>query len=207
MVDELCTLAQVKAQNGIPDTTDDAVLTTFIDSVSAFIQGYTSRKFNPISSATYYFDTRAGYVLRVPIGIRAVTLLEVATSHQPDSGGTYTTVAASDYILRPRPYEGMDGWPYTEIQISRATLTGTITAFGTYQNGARVTMTAGFASVPLDIQSVCIDAVIAAYQARSDGTSSTLGADDISIAPWRDYFMRGSPQRAILDRYKYWAVT
>ena len=131
----------------------------------------------------------------------------MASSHQPDTGGTYTTVASTDYLLRPRAYEGMDGWPYTEIHISRGTLAGTVTSFGTYQNGAKVTMTAGFAAIPKDIEAVTIDAVVAAKQAMSDGASSVIGADDIALAPWRDYFGRGSPQRNTLDRYRYWAVT
>ena len=207
MADQLCTTAQVKARLGITDTVDDVVISELIDEVSGFVQGYTSRKFNPITSTTYYFDTRYGYVLRVPIGIRAVTLLEVASTHQPDSGGTYTTVPATDYLLRPRSYEGMDGWPFTEIQFSRGTLTGTLSTFYTAQNGARVTMTAGFAAIPVDIQSVTIDAVVAAKQAMSDGASSVIGADDLAIAPWRDYFRNGSPQMRILDRYRYWAVT
>lgn len=206
MSDQLVTTAQVKAQNGIPDATDDAVISAFIDEVSAWIEGYTSRKFVAEASATYVFDTQAGYVLRVPRGIRAVTSMGVNNSaHQPDSGGSYTTVAAHDILLRPKAEANDVGWPFMEVRISRNP-TGSITAFGSIENGCTITGDFGFATVPLDIQGVTIDAVIAAYQSRSDGASSTIGADDISIAPWRDFFMRGSPQRKILDSYRHWGL-
>lgn len=206
MADQLCTLAQVRlrirAEAG--DTGDDPLITELIEQVSAWIQGYTGRRFVPVASADYFFDTLAGYVLRVPIGIRAVTFLGVNSSvHQPDAGGTYTEVPATDYLLRPKAQDIEGGWPFTEIHISRGTLAGTVTSFGRIDNGAKVTMTAGFASTPLDIQSVTIDAVVAAYQARGDGASSVIGADDLAIAPWRNFFGRGSPQRLTLERYRY----
>lgn len=209
MADQLCTTAQVKARlfpAGIADTTDDVLISELIDQSSGWIEQYTGRKLLPVTSATWLFDTEAGYVLRVPMGIRAVTLLEVATSHQPDSGGTYTTVAATDYILRPKAQD-LDGWPFTEIQFSRGTLAGTISSFGRYQNGARVTATTGFAVTPVDIQAVAIDAVVAAFQQRKYGASSTMGADgDMTMPPWSKFFGRGSPQRGTLDRYLYRSV-
>jgi hypothetical protein len=207
MADQLCTLAQVEARILSTDAVDDAMITELIEEVSAFIQGYTGRKFVPVASADWFFDTQAGYVLRVPMGIRAVTFLGVNNSaHQPDSGGTYTTVPASDYLLRPKAQDNLDGWPFTEIRLSRGTLTGTISAFGTIENGAKVTMTTGFAATPKDIEAVAIDATVAAYQARQDGASSVIGADDLAIAPWRNFFGRGSPQRATLDRYRFYGL-
>ncbi len=206
MADQLCTTAAVKAQNGIPDTVDDAVISTFIDEVSAWIQGYTGRKFVAEAAATYTFDTAAGYVLRVPRGIRSITSMGVATTHQPDTGGAYTTIPAHDILLRPKDEANDVGWPFFEVWLLRGGLTGTISQFATAQNGCTITGNFGWATIPPEISGVTIDAVIAAYQSRSDGASSVLGADDIAIAPWRDFFTRGSPQRKILDSYRYWGL-
>lgn len=209
MADQLCTTAQVKARinpAGVSDAVDDTLISELIDQVSSWIEGYTGRKLLSVGSADYYFDTRSGYVLRIPFGIQSVSFLGVATSAQPDSGGTYTTVPASDYLLRPRTQDGPIGWPYTEIWISRATLTGTIARFVTAQNGAKVTMVAGFATTPPDVQAVAIDATVAAYQNRKIGTSGVIGAEGDAIVPWVSFFSAGSPQRATLNRYRYHTI-
>ena len=184
MADALCTIAQVKARlfpAGPADTADDAMLTELVEEVSDYIQHYTGRKFVPVASADYYFDTTAGYVLRIPMGIRAVTFLGIANlAHQPDTGGTYTTIAAANILLRPSPADLPVGWPATEIRLSRAqTLT-----FGTIENGAKVTMTAGFAATPPDVAAVAIDGTVSAYQMRKNGASGVFGADSDTGVPW-----------------------
>jgi len=179
----LCTIAQVKARlfpAGVADTTDDTLLTELVGEVGAWIAHSTDRAFEPVASADYYFDTTAGYVLRVPMGVRAVTFLGVATSHQPDTGGTYTTIAAANILLRPSVADLPAGWPATEIRLSRAQNV----TFGNIENGAKVTMTTGFAAVPPDIEAVAIDGVVSAYQMRKNGTSGVFGADDSTGVPW-----------------------
>lgn len=207
MADQLCTTAQVKARifpAGVTDTADDVLISELIDQVSDYIEQYTGRKLVPVTSTTYVFDTVAGYVLRVPIGIRSISSFGVNNlTHQPDSGGSYTTVAASDYLLRPKPQDGAQGWPFTELQISRGTLAGTITRFGNIANGATITGTFGFATTPPDIQGVCIDAVVAAFEARKDGASGVIGSELGALTPWSNFFGPGSPQRATIDRYRY----
>lgn len=204
MADQLCTTAQVKLRIfpvGVTDTSDDALISELIDQVSDYIQQVTGRQFTPISSTTYVFDTIAGYVLRIPIGVRTVTSFGLNTmAHQPDSAGSYTTLAAADYLFRPKTQDLPDGWPFTELWLSRATLFG---GFGNVQNGASITGTFGFAATPPDIQGVAMDATIAAYQARKLGTSGVIGANEGALTPWADFFGFGSPQRATLERYRY----
>lgn len=203
MADQLCTIAQAKARLSITDATDDSLFTELVNEVSAFIQGYTGRKLVPDTGATYTFDTDAGYVLRIPRGIRAVTSLGVATlAHQPDSGGTYTTVPASDYLIRPRVQDRREGWPAFEIRLSRGTLSGTVSRFGRIDNGALITGDFGFAATPDDIQAVAIETVVAAYTVRKAPASGLAGVANVPIASYAQYFWRGSPQRIVLDRYR-----
>lgn len=206
MADQLCTIAQVKARvnpAGVSDTADDTMLTELVEQVSDWIQHFTGRKLVPITSTTYIVDTQAGYVIRFPIGVRSVSALAVNnTAHQPDTGGSYTAIAAANILLRPTASELPVGWPSTEIRISRAATTGPL-RFGTIENGASVTGTFGFAATPPDVQSVAIDAVVAAYQNRKMGASGVIGAEGDAIVPWVSFFSSGSPQRATLERYRY----
>ena len=209
MADQLCTTAQVKARlfpNGVTDTSDDTLISELIDEVSAWVQSYTGRKLVPETGITYVFDTEAGYVLRIPRGIRSITSMGVATTHQPDTGGVYTTVPASDRLLRPLTADAPEGWPPTEVRISRGTLTGTIASFARADNGATITGNFGFAAIPKEIEAVTIDAVVAAFQARRNGASAVMGAEGMAMPEWMHYFGRGSPQRGTLDRYRYYGL-
>ena len=206
MADQLVTTAQIKARlfpAGVSDAADDTLISELIDQVSGWIENYTGRKFVAETGATYVFDTEAGYTLRIPRGIRTITSMGVALTHQPDSGGSYTTIAAADRILRPKAQELPEGWPYFEVRFSRGTLAGTISRFANAENGCTITGNFGWATVPQDIQAVTIDAVVAAYQNRANGASSTLGADSTALPPWSTFFGRGSPQRGTLDRYRW----
>jgi hypothetical protein len=209
MADQLCTTAQVKArlQNAatgvVFSVTDTTMIGELIDEVSDWIEHYTGRKLVPDNAATYVFDTVAGYVLRVPMGIRSITSMGInVLVHQPDTGGTYVTLSAATLLLRPRSGDLPFGWPPTEIHLSRATSS----VFATVENGATVTGNFGWAATPPDIQAVCIDAVVAAFQSRKNGASSALGVEDSALPPWSGFFGRGSPQRGTLDRYKSWAI-
>ena len=207
MADQLCTTAQVKTRIGITDAGDDALLSELIDQVSSWIESFTGRKLIPEAGVTKTFDTEAGYVLRIPRGIRAITSMGVAPSvHQPDTGGTYTTVPASDRLLRPLAADLPEGWPPTEVRISRGALTGTISAFGRIDNGCTITGDFGFAATPPDIQAVAIEAVVNAYQVRKNGAAGAIGADGMAIAPWVQFFSKGSPQRGTVERYRYGGI-
>jgi hypothetical protein len=210
MADQFCTPAQVKARLQTSSGTtwtasDDTLISELIDEATAFIQDYTHRRILPEPAATYLFDTVAGYVLHVPRGIRAITSMGVATTHQPDSGGSYTTIVAADRIIRPKAADLINGWPPTQVQIARSA-TGTIRSFVTAENGCTITGDFGFVAVPDDLEAVCIDACVTAWQSRKDGTSGVIGAEDSAITPWNTYYSKGSPQRATLDRYRWLAV-
>lgn len=201
----LASVDEVKLRLGITDSTDDALITGLISQISAWIEGYTGRKFGPEDGATYTFDTNAGYTLRIPMGIRLVTSMGISSmSHQPDSGGTYTTVTAASILLRPKSADLPTGWPPTEVLMFRGT--NTTPLFGTIQNGATITGNFGFAATPPEIQSVCIDATIAAYAVRKMGASGVIGMEDTAAVPWVRFFSKGSPQRGTLDRYRYYGM-
>lgn len=195
---DLTTLARVKAQLKITDATDDAYLAVLISDVSDWIEEYTGRKLTPEAATSYVFDTAAGSELRIPRGIRTVSVFGVATTDQRDAGGSYTTLDLADVLIRPSPAERRPGWPGTRILI-RGTTARLVDAL----NGAIVTGDYGFAATPPEIMRIADDAVVAAYQARRAGLSGVIGADDTpQPLAWASYFGWGSPQRQTLMRMR-----
>lgn len=201
MADQLCTIAQVKARlTGFSagDVTDDTMLTEIVNEVSAAIQNYCGRKLVPDNAATYVFDTESGQTLRIPYGIRTITSMGVAQTHQPDAAGTYVTIPAADILLRPKAIDAPIGWPFFEVRITRGTKTGTVAYFARADNGCTITGNFGFAATPDDIQSVAIDACAVAYAIRGNPSSYIIGPDDTPISP---YFAKNSRQTQTLNRY------
>lgn len=200
MVDQACTLADVKAQLRITSAGDDAYITTLIQGVTDWMQSEAgaNRKLTDQGAATILFDTAAGSAIDVSrYGIRSVTTLSIATSNQPDTGGTYTAVAASDIVLRPPAGDRLEGMPATSIVIlgSSARLYDAI-------NGASVQGSFGPSATPLRLARIACDAVCAAFQSRRAGASGVIGADQLSVPPWSAYFAWGSPQWRTLRAFR-----
>jgi len=196
MSDQLCTTADVKARIPIADANDDALISDLIDGVSDWIEDATGRKLVPVAATTYTLDSTYGSVIAVRIGVRAVSMVEIATGDQPDTGGTYTTFTGS-VLLRPTAIDRRVGWPATEIWLG-----GLVPQLRTAINGVRVTGDWGFATVPPAIKQLAVDAVVSAYQTRGKPSSSTLGAEGYAVFPWATFFSPGSPAARTVARYR-----
>lgn len=173
------TAALLKAQTGIPDTTDDAVLGAVCDRINAFIEGYTRRILAPIASATYAFDVEeptrrldvtqhaSGFVG----GLRAISLLEVA----PHTGAPYSTLPASDYFLRD---VSMPAAPFDRVVLSDVP-SGGYSRFPRGLATVRITATAGWAVIPDDIIEVALTAATRAWHAIQSGQTDMVGTDEM----------------------------
>jgi hypothetical protein len=111
------TLSEFKAAIGIgtADTTDDTALQSVLDATDALIDNYTDRRqgFGTASETRYYTADAFEYVLIDDL----VSITALTTDDNGD--GTYPTtwVAGTDYNLAPGN-AALDGWPYTEIDVS-----------------------------------------------------------------------------------------
>lgn len=108
-------LAQVKRQLRISDTTDDEVLKTTISNVSRQIDQFCDRHFFPIV-AVKYFETDDYSELSIPgEDLLSVTTLEV----DQDDDGTYEESWASNtYVLCPRnAATEYPSRPYWEVEV------------------------------------------------------------------------------------------
>ena len=171
----ICALWDVQQELGT--TADSELIIEKIRQVGAEINGKTGRLFTrtPASgTTTYLFDVeQSGRTLCVPKGIASATTLEVASGSQPETGGTYTTVTAAQWFLRPVTAQREFGWPATEIVISD--VSGSY--FQSGYNTARVTMALGWDTVPYDIQAIALRAVVASYLSKGSGAGgvATVG--------------------------------
>lgn len=204
---DLCTLADVKLRlwpdGDTTDTTSDSLLNEFIPQATEDIQGYCGRQFVADTvDVAYYFDMRARTrVLYVPKGIFSVTTLEVAVQTQPPSGGTYTTMAATTYNLRPTAANRTlgPGQPPDELELSDSPSGQT---FYAGYNTVRLTGKLGWLSVPVTINAVALAAVIRRYAARQSGQVPFIGGEGFG-GPTLRY--TSPEEREQLDRYAYLA--
>src|SRR4051812_792425 len=91
------TATALKTLLGITDSSDDTLLGLICDRVNSYIEEVTGRVIAPVSSAAYTFDGDGSDRLFIPMGVRTISLLEIAES----SGGSYVTETSTNYFLRP----------------------------------------------------------------------------------------------------------
>lgn len=170
------TAALLKARAGIADTTDDTELGKVCDQVNAYIESPAAcgRVIAPITSAAITLDGDGTPCLRYPLGIRAVSLLEVAQY----TGAAFATVPSTDYFLRPGPAELMPGWPYTRVELTDRP-TGSWSVFPRGYNTVRMTATTGWAAIPDEITDVALTAATRAWHGVQNGQAEIVGTDDM----------------------------
>ena len=202
----LCSLADVKQELGETDTSQDELILEKIRQVSATIEGYVGawlapRPTAPTSTTTLLFDVeRSTRSLLLEgnsrrFGIRTLTSLGIATTSQPESGGTYTAATVADVLLRPRPTA--DG-PASHLVFTDIP-TGPVTQFYQGYNTVRVVGSFGPASVAWDIQGVAIRATTRRVIGKAGGGVT------VAIGPEGTEFLlpdMSGADRATLDRIR-----
>lgn len=174
------TAALFKEWAGITSSSDDTLIGKVCDRLNAYLEAEMGQVVAPITSATYVYDGRGlrhQFLATPPAsspaigGIRAATLVEVA----PQSGGTYETVASTDYVLRshaPGP-----GSPYRYLVMSDHPA-GTYTKWPEGYGTVRVTGTAGWAAIPDDLTQLALACVQRAWNAQQSGYQNVDGVDE-----------------------------
>lgn len=179
---QICSLYDVVQRlTGTVAANDKELLAEFIRDATTDIEGYCERWFvpRPLSGTTTVLltPTSSGYSVRFPKGIRSVTSIGYATTDQPDSGGSYTAITASNVVLWPPVHERNPLFPAaTELRL--VSTSGAL--FYPVLNGVQVTGALGCATVPSSIAGIGANVVIRRYQARGSGVASAAGTDDFA---------------------------
>lgn len=119
------------------------------------------RPSDPASTTTLAFDVeRTGRTLWLRngnryVGIRSISSINLATSSQPDTGGTYTTGTAANFLIRPRPTSDGPGW---RIELTDRP-TGSATVLYAGYNTVQITGSFGPPSVAYWAQEIAIAGV------------------------------------------------
>jgi hypothetical protein len=174
------TTSLFKELAGITASDDDTLIGKVVDRTNQVIESEMGQVVAPISSATYLYDGQGLRYLYLALptasvpgigGIRAATLVEVC----PYTGGTFETIASTDYFLRDKG-EGSGG-PYRYLVFSDKPA-GTYTKWPKGFATVRVTGTAGWAAIPDDLTQLALAVVQRAWNARQTGYQNIDGVDE-----------------------------
>jgi len=165
----LCSTYDVEQRLFGTATVSDNVRETLIDiirGVSSEIEDFVGcwlapRPTDPASTMTLRFDveraTRRLWLVRGNrhVGIRTLTALNLATTSQPETGGTYTAGTLADVFIRPQPTADTQGWRLELTDIP----TGGFAYFFAGYNMVETTGSFGPAAVPYWVQEIALAAV------------------------------------------------
>jgi len=178
---------------GTTDSNDDTLIGVICDRVNQYIEATTKQVISPITSAVYTYDGTGLTRIFLPTpnsaaykgigGIRSASLVEVTS----ETGGTYETLASTDYFLRERfAVNGPFRWLcLSDLPAGRANV--------------RVTGTAGWAAIPDDVIHMALNTAHRLWNARQSGQQNIVGSDangQVNVAQYMDPY-----DRATLKRY------
>lgn len=186
----LCQLSDVKTYLGITDSNSDAVLTTLIGNVSTAIESFCNRVF---AQASYSENRNGGcgqkmFLYQGPVtSVTSVTVNGQSVPQAPDQVSYGFVWDDTTVYIRPGQGGGAGGPQEFYKGIQNVT----------------VDYTAGYASVPPDVNQACVLWVATLYAKRSrvDKRSETLGPQQTQA-----YDMSAMPAavQSMLQSYQRW---
>lgn len=176
---DLTTLANVKSWLTIATTTDDAILTRMVTSVSNYIQSWLNRSFAVATYTDIHNGSGTGYQLALHeypiISVSSVTISGNIIPASPDG-------------IQPGYMFDARGIYFNGYQLTKG-----------LQN-VRITYSAGYAVTPPEIEQACIELISLRYRERSriGEVSKSIGGEVIS------YTQKDFPDgvKTILNNYK-----
>lgn len=141
---DLTTLANVKSWLGLTSSTDDALLSRLITAASAYIEQWTNRHFLSQQFSEVRDGTGGQVLMFADYPVTAVT-----------------SVSVNGQSISPSPSFGQSGYSFTATALR---LTGRW--FDQGLGNVQLTYTAGYASVPPEIEQACIELVALRYKER-----------------------------------------
>jgi hypothetical protein len=158
------------------DSSQDEEFGQYLSDATEWIHSYTGAIFLPdpaSGTVTYLFDgfdaMWYGHYLPIRRGVRSISLLEVATI----TNGTFSTVSATDYFLRPNPQDLRPNEPFHEIWISD--LSTSVARFFPGLANIRITGAFGWGAPPGDVRDVCLSLATRTWAARQAGQADVSG--------------------------------
>jgi hypothetical protein len=145
------TLAELKTEIGISDSTDDGALELALDTASRWLDEKCGwRFFTTGTDESRYYTAEHAHRLAVPEGLISLTTL--ACDQDGDRTYEETWTVTTDYDLTP-DNAALDGEPYTHIEIAPLGRYG----FSKWRKGVKLTGKFGYAATaPKPIKRACV---------------------------------------------------
>ena len=182
-VTDYCTIAEIKAAiqqdaDSVWGTDYDTILTAIATRASRAVDLYTNRApgaYANNTAETRYFDGSGTDKLWVDEMAAAPASVAVAETglydHSGDTGGTYTTWAAADYVLWP--YNAVDrGEPFTRLDVN--ILNGTKVVWYKYPKAVKISAKFGYSTTTPDaIKAATIIEAVRLFKRGQQGYEDT----------------------------------
>jgi hypothetical protein len=188
----------LKARMGISDSNSDAILEARATAVNTMIESYIGGPVGSGGTAIRTFDGNGQDTLWIRHGINGITTLEVASG----TGGTFSTLSSSEYVLRPASWDRPTGWPGFWLKLTD--LAATYGVFTPGYDTVRITPTSdgwGWTAIPPELSEVAHILGTRLFQSRQSGEMMVVGSTDFGNAIVR--FLPEPEYRAILDRFRH----
>jgi hypothetical protein len=177
----ITTLAKVKTYLGITGTSDDVLLEMLIDNSSIYIENYCSRVFYKQE----YEDIFNGDDFDDYVFIKNYPLIEVSKVEKLVDD-VWVEIGETGYSV-----DLENGVIYFDVAIPSGV------------NNIKVYYEAGYTTIPLDLQLICMKMVAKLYNKRKSEGVSTEGLGQSSIT-WEDFLSKEIID--ILTRYKNYKI-
>lgn len=186
------------AQEGVAiSSAGSAIYDGIGTAVNEIIEGYIGAPVGPSGTALRTYDGDGTSELHISQGINTITTLRIRDM----TGGTWTTIASTEYVVRPHSHERRTGWPAFKVK-----LTDAATVYTTFTQGydtVEVTPDSagfGWAAIPVELSQIGLVLGTRMFQARQSGETLVIGSTDFGTSIAR--FLPEPEFRAILNRFR-----
>lgn len=158
-------------------TTEGAFLRTCAEQANAWLIGEVGRFYGPSTDTSRTYDVEySGTSLKVGGGVRSITTLKYRTVE----GGTLTTVTSTDYVLRPKAWDLIDGLTYDTIEL--ITYPASLWQFWPGRDMVEITSsTFGPSTPPNALRRIADSVGWGLYQSRAGGQAGIAGTEELGI--------------------------
>lgn len=189
-------VANLKTFMGVSDTNDDAAFTAVATAVNDMLEDYIGFAAADGGTAARSYDGDGTDELYIRGGIQDIASLAI----KDETGGTSSTLASTEYVLKPYSHERPSGWPGWRIK-----LTDKATTYGIFTAGYEtvvVTPTTGwgFSATPPLLSRIADILGARMFQSRKSGELLVVGSTDFGQAIVR--FLPEPEYVAFLDKLR-----
>lgn len=171
-----------------------ALCATIAGIVNDKLEQYVQRPVGPAGTAARTYDGDGTDELWIPEGLTGITTLKI----KDQTGGTYTTLTASEYVLRPASHKRPTGWPGFRIKLTDVAFN--YTSFTAGSDTVEVTPDSsgfGWSAIPTELSFLAQMWGVRLYGDK--GNTGQSGSVDFAALA---YSKLSDEDYATLDRYR-----